>query len=188
MRKLYIDQSSLSRHEAAVVRNEKREALYLLTGKWGIESDALSVYTMRGGLLAELKQQSVGLLPIFDLYLYQKKVGSVKKPLGVLNEVLFVHGLNWFIIGNPTAGNYHIFRGVQTIMTVRSGLIVGNQQFKELTIGSSDDEPLCICLVAILDQWSHKKTPLQSPLRSHAALRTGLRPAQFHLTEHESNK
>lgn len=182
MRKLYINQSSLKTQESAVVRDEQRQSIYLLIGKWGIAADSISAYNMHGGLVAELKQLSTGLFPKFDLYAYQHKVGTVSKHIAFQNELTFVHGLNWVIVGNQLKGDYNIYHGLNLVMSVKSGEYNGSHNYKELVISEIEDEPVCVCLVAILDHWAHRNQPLKNRIASRLNPGTNLGQVQYRIT------
>ena len=77
VRTLYMRDHATDRQPATVIHDENNQAAYLLAGKWGLRQDALSLYNMRGDLLAEVSQLSLGLLPKFALYVNHQKVGVV---------------------------------------------------------------------------------------------------------------
>ena len=107
MRKLYLNQAALSAKATTVIRDADNESRYLLVGKWGLRADVLSVYTISGALEAEVKQETLGLLPKFRLLYHRQMVGRVSKTLGVIREVLFVRGLAkpiWAPHALPTGG------------------------------------------------------------------------------------
>lgn len=67
--------------------------------------------------------------------------------------MLFVKGLNWFIIGNLMTFNYKVYHGRQCIMTISEVQTVTGTAL-EFHIAEQADEPLCFCIAAILDHWA----------------------------------
>ncbi|KRO05063.1 hypothetical protein IV54_GL000455 [Levilactobacillus paucivorans] len=153
LRTLYLNEAALSAKATSVIRDDQNQSCYLLVGKWGLRADVLSVYTIAGALEAEVKQESLGLLPKFRLIYHRQTVGRVSKTFGVIREVLFVRGLNWVIMGNLNSGHFRIFRGRDRIATITTMAGSGGETV-ELVVDQLDNEPLIICLAAILDRWA----------------------------------
>lgn len=165
MRTLYLNQAALSAKATTVIRDTNNQSRYLLVGKWGLRADVLSVYTITGALEAEVKQESLGLLPKFRLIYHRQTVGRVSKTLGVIREVLFVRGLNWIIMGNLNSGHFKIYHGRDLIATIDQVSQSGGGT-ATLAIDQSDHEALVICLAAILDRWAKHQQKSLNPLRN----------------------
>ena len=163
MRKLYAKKNQLSTRGITLIKDEHNNAIYTLMGNWGMHRGVLSVYYINGDLSAEIKQKSLGLFPKFELYSHRKKVGSLRRYYGVSRDMLFVKGLNWFIIGNLLTFNYKVFYGRECIMTI-SKVELTNGAYLEFHIKYEDDEALCLCVAAILDYWarSGKKSAVRN--------------------------
>ncbi|KRN06000.1 hypothetical protein FD15_GL001186 [Liquorilactobacillus sucicola DSM 21376 = JCM 15457] len=165
MRKLYVRKGRLAEQGASTISDKNRKKLYLIVGKWGRHQDVLSVYAISGALLAEIKQHGFGLLPHFDLFKDNKRVGSLRRYHFGRKDILIVRGLNWFIVGDLYTSHYRIFHGRRTIMTLQEvTLPFENGDYLELTIDNEEDEALCVCIVAILDHL------LRSISKKHAHL------------------
>ncbi|AKP63783.1 LURP-one-related/scramblase family protein [Levilactobacillus koreensis] len=167
MRKLYLNQAALSARATTVIRDADNQSRYLLVGKWGMRADVLSVYTIAGELEAEVKQETLGLLPKFRLLYHRQTAGRVNKTFGVIREVLFVRGLNWVILGNLNNGHFRITHGKDTIATIDQVRASGGATV-ELTIDQPDHEALVICLAAILDRWAKHQQHAFNPLKNRA--------------------
>ena len=74
MRQLYLRDHDTDLHGTTVIRNYQGRSLYLLVGKWGMLHDVLSLYSISGELLAEVKQLSFGIVPKFALYQDRKRL------------------------------------------------------------------------------------------------------------------
>lgn len=111
MRTLYLREHGGQRQATTIVHDEFNNACYLLTGKWGLRQDVLSLYTMQGSLLAEVKQVTLGLWPKFVLYQNRQRVGVIAKSLGFVRQVIYIRGLNWMVVGSPLSDRYRVYQG-----------------------------------------------------------------------------
>ncbi|WP_295729640.1 LURP-one-related/scramblase family protein [uncultured Limosilactobacillus sp.] len=164
MRTLYLKNRS-NDHSATIIHDNFDQACYLLTGKWGIRNDALSLYTMQGQLLAELKQLSLGLMPKFAIYQNRQRMGTIGKSFGFVREFIYIHGLNWVIVGNAFTNRYRIFRNNHLVFTMEPEQ---SHLYCRLTINQQSDEPIAILIACVLDHWANKRTP--SSLQRRARL------------------
>ncbi|KRM06532.1 hypothetical protein FC89_GL000680 [Liquorilactobacillus ghanensis DSM 18630] len=140
---------------ASTVTDKNSQAVYLVVGKWGRHNDVLSVYAISGELLAEIKQTGFGIFPSFNLYLHNQHVGRLKRYHFGKKDLLLVRKLNWMIIGDIYSFNYRIYHRKDLIMQLAEvSLLTGN--YLELKITAEKDEPLCLCIVAILDYFAQK--------------------------------
>lgn len=157
MRTLYL-KNRANDHAATIIHDNYEQACYLLTGKWGLRHDALSLYTMQGQLLAELKQLSLGLMPKFGLYQNHQRVGTIGKSLGFVREIIYVHDLNWVIVGNAFTNHYRVFRNNRVIFTLEPETSSGGI-YCRVTISQEADEPLALLVACVLNHWAHKYVP-----------------------------
>ncbi|QMU07163.1 LURP-one-related/scramblase family protein [Levilactobacillus suantsaii] len=155
MRQLYLNQTALSARATTVIRDAQNQSCYLLVGKWGLRADVLTVYLINGSLEAEVKQDSLGLLPRFRLLYRRQPVGRVSKTFGVIREVLFVRGLNWVIMGNLNNGRFRIFHGRDLIANITR--VSPDGLTMSLEVDQTDHEALVVCLAAILDRWAKRQ-------------------------------
>lgn len=153
MRTLYTRRTELSNRGLIKIKDSSGRLVYMIVGKWGMSPSVLSVYDVSGSRLAQIKQRSLGLFPRFDLYDAEHHVGSLRRYYGISHEMLFVKGLNWFIIGNLMTFNYKVYHGRQCIMTI-SEVQLPTEKALEFHIFDQADEPLCLCISAILDRWA----------------------------------
>jgi len=166
MRQLYLNQGALSTRATTVIRDADNQSCYLLVGKWGMRADVLTVYLIDGSLEAEVRQESLGLLPRFRLLYRRQTVGRVSKTFGLIREVLFVRGLNWVIMGNLNKAQFRIYHGRDLIATIKPADAAANTLL--VTVDQPDHEGLVICLAAILDRWAKRQQHGFNPLRNRA--------------------
>lgn len=147
---------------ATIIHDNRNDACYLLTGKWGIRHDALSLYTMQGTLLAEVKQLALGLMPKFALYQDGTRVGTIGKSLGFVSEVIYIHGLNWMIVGNGLTNRYRVFRNTHLVFQMEPTPETSGY-YQQITVSQQSDEPLAILVAYVLNHWAHRK--IKTPVR-----------------------
>ena len=164
MRQLYIRDSSTDLNRATVIHDASGHSCYRLAGKWGIRYDALSLYTMSGELLAEAKQLTLGLTPKFALYLNRRQVGTIGKSLGLFHELIYIHGLNWIVVGSLVSGRFKVFCGSRFAVEP----VPNTGGFCScLSVTNQADEPLAILTATIINRWArhHDLQPLRERLR-----------------------
>lgn len=166
MRQLYIRDRLTDLNSATVIHDASGHSCYLLAGKWGIRYDALSLYTMSGELLAEAKQLTLGLTPKFALYLNRRQVGTIGKSLGLFHELIYIHGLNWIVVGSLVSGRFKVFCGSRLIFAVEPVPNTGGF-CSCLSVTNQADEPLAILTATIINRWArhHDRQPLRERLR-----------------------
>ncbi|MBA2913708.1 LURP-one-related/scramblase family protein [Limosilactobacillus frumenti] len=162
MRLLYLRDHDTDLHGTTVIRDYQGRSCYLLVGKWGMLHDVLSLYSISGELLAEVKQQSFGILPRFALYLNRHQVGTVSKSLGFLREVIYIRGLNWVVVGSPFSDKYRVFQAQRKVFSIRPVAFTGDY-YHELKVNQEADEPLAILVASVLQHWARRKQG--SPLK-----------------------
>ena len=176
MRTLFAQRIGFTKKGVTTIKDDNDNIVYFITGRWGLVHDALSVYAVSGTLLAEIKQSSLGLFPKFELYSRQQKVGTLRRYYGVSTEMIFVKGLNWFLIGNLNNFRYKIYSGHTWIM--RTGDIKKHaQDYIKFDFRHEQDEALCLCIAAILDYWAsngkkvrHRESELNFQKRTRPTL------------------
>lgn len=164
MRQLYLRDRDTDLHGTTIIRNYQGRSLYLLVGKWGMVHDVLSLYSISGDLLAEVKQQGVGIIPKFTLFKDRKKVGSVSKPLGFVRELIYIKGLNWVVVGSPFSGKYRVYQKNHLVFSIQPVELTGNY-YHELKVRHQDDESLAILVASVLQHWARRR--YASPLKLH---------------------
>lgn len=161
MRQLYIRDRSSDLHGTTVIRDKNGKSCYLLVGKWGMRYNALSLYAIDGALLAEVKQLTLGLLPKFALYVNRQRVGTIGKGLGFVQQVIYIRGINWIVVGSPLTSRYRVFSGSHLVFSIQP-VKLSSGYCHELKINKKEDEPLAILIASILNHWARRSE--QEPL------------------------
>ncbi len=163
LRNLYAHRHRLSTQGATKIVDENSKAIYLVVGNWGRHQDVLSVYAISGELLAQIKQRGFGIFPKFDLFLNDKKVGSLRRINFGNKDLILIKGLNWVVTGNIIKFVYKIYHKQTLIMSLQE-VMLPSGKFLELAINNEANEPLCLSIVAILDYFASSS---QKKRRSH---------------------
>lgn len=156
MRSFYIKDRSCD-SSVMIVHDNRDNSCYMITGRWGIRHDALSLYTMQGKLLAEIRQLSLGLFPKFGLYLDRQRVGTIGKTIGFIHELVYIKGLNWVIVGNIFSNRFKVFRNGHLVFSMVPDQST-NGIFNRVTVTQEADEPLALLVAVILNHWSHHRS------------------------------
>ncbi|GKS80809.1 hypothetical protein LPAF129_04940 [Ligilactobacillus pabuli] len=164
MRSLYAQRIGFSKKGVTTIKDHDDHIIYFITGRWGLVHDTIEVHTVSGELLAEIKQSSLGFFPRFDLYVSGRKVGSFRRYYGVSSEMLFVKGLNWFLIGNLTNFRYRVYAGRDNVMQT-GDIEKHGQPYIKFQVQHQADEPLCLCIAAVLDYWATTGKHVHEPQR-----------------------
>lgn len=164
MRTLYLKDRA-NDQSATIIHDSADQACYLLTGKWGLRHDALSLYTMQGELIGEIKQLSLGLRPKFVLYQNHQRIATISKSLGFVREFVYIHDLNWLIVGSALTNHFRVFRNSHLVFTMEPDHDTAGL-YCRLVINQQADEPAAILVACILNHWAHRGTSqkLQSRL------------------------
>ncbi|KRM88799.1 LURP-one-related/scramblase family protein [Liquorilactobacillus vini] len=155
MRTLYARKYRMSHQGATTITDKNFATVYLVVGKWGRHGDVLSVYAISGELLAEIRQVGFGIFPRFNLYFKHHFIGKLRRYHFGKKDLLVVKELNWFVVGDIYSLNYRIFKGRTQIMQLNE-VLLANGRFLQLKIDSIHHEPICLCIVAILNYFAQK--------------------------------
>ncbi|WP_125704845.1 LURP-one-related/scramblase family protein [Lacticaseibacillus daqingensis] len=160
----YIDAQALRDGGMTVVKDAEMTPTYILTGRHGLANEGFNLNAISGDAIGSIRQQTVGFFPRYDLSVHRQRVGSVQKVIGLWHEFVFVSDLNWMIIGNLLANEYHIYHGVKTVTTIAAVGAATGTTF-QVDIRRQADVPAGLLIAAILDRWrqSALRTPLMRP-------------------------
>lgn len=149
-RKIQINLSELDHTRSCRIIDEYKDTKYLIVGKWGLISDTFSVYSIGGDVLAEARQQSLGVTPRFDLFCFNQFVGSSVLHFSLHYTTLFINGINWLVVGNQEKQSYTITHGRQKIATIKS-YAQADQIIRIMTVENINHEPIVALIAAILN-------------------------------------
>lgn len=116
---------------------------------------------MQGQLLAEAKQLALGIMPKVALYQGNNKVGTIGRSLGFVSEFVYIHGLNWVIVGNVLTNRYRVFRNARLVFQMEPSPETSGY-YQQITVTQEADEPLAILVAYVLNHWAHRK--IKSPV------------------------
>ena len=155
---LYMKQEYVSKQEKILVKDEYGKDLYLITGKWGRVGDRISLYSMDGSLLIEVKQTVLSLLPKFDIYIQGKKYGSITKHRNLAGLYFKVTPLNWLVTGDFYNHYYTAYCKEQLIMELNKAYTSAGDYYM-LFVPEIQHAPLCLCIALIVDNLTLTRLP-----------------------------
>ncbi len=147
---IQINLSELDHTRSCRIIDEYRDTKYLIVGKWGLVSDTFSVYSLTSSVLAEAKQQSLGITPKFDLFYLHQFVGTSVIHFSMHYTTLFINGINWLVIGNQEKQSYTITHGRKRIATIKS-YTRADQVIRVMKVDDIKHEPMVALIAAILN-------------------------------------
>ena len=150
----YIHENMLVTMQPSIVKDESGKIRYIIVGKWGIQGDVLSLFSVQNERIAYVRQETSKIKQrnIFTLYFHDKPVGKFYPILSIKKDFYFITHLNWLVIGEISKHQYAIYHLTQPIMKMRKTYLAeGN--FYELEVTYDEHAPICICLASLLDYW-----------------------------------
>lgn len=159
-----MKQEYVSKQEKILVKNELGKDLYLISGKWGRVGDRVSLYSIDGTLLVELKQTVLSLLPKFDIYAKGEKVGSITKHRSLKSVYFKVAPLDWIVTGDFYNHNYSVHCKSQLIMEMNKAYTSFGDYYT-LFIPEERYAPICLCIALIVDNLTLTRLPMMEKKR-----------------------
>ncbi|MCD2256881.1 LURP-one-related/scramblase family protein [Agrilactobacillus fermenti] len=160
---VYIKNQTAQRQHMAMVYNATQQPIYYVVGRQGMLNDSFELHELSGNLVGEIKQVSPGFLPRFDILIANKKVGAIKRIIGVWHQFIFVTDLRWIITGDLLDNHYQAFTHGQLVFQVDTALLSDGALAKDLIVKRQQDVPVAILISMILDLWSKNTKRGQAP-------------------------
>lgn len=167
MRTLFVDLKTLTINSNLTVRDSYHNVVYLVTGKWGSTQGQFNIYSIYGKELARICQTTVGLRSCFKISVKGKVITQFKHILNLNHEFFYLPHLKWFVLGSLRQMHYRIITSHQVIMNTQTLKYPSRLQ---INISKEENEPLCLCLIAILNYWALTKLYQPFTAFSHQSL------------------
>lgn len=146
---LHIKQDFLKSNYRYVVKDNKGEDIFLIVGKRGRIGDTLTVFDMKGNVNSKARQTVLSILPSFNLYQYNEKVGTLSKRLHLLKGRYYkVSNLNWKVVGDFKKKRFSVTHKNQPIMKFYKTMTT-TADYYHLTM-SEEERAGILCLIAII--------------------------------------
>ena len=156
MVRLYMKEEFISKQEKVIVKNQAGEDIFLAVGTWGRVGDTISLYAMNGSLLVKVKQVTLSVMPKFDLYVREEKIGTITKHVAFSKTYFKISKLNWIVSGDFERARYHIRQQSKTIMEMEKDCFARGD-FYALTIPEPHHAPICVVVALIVDHYARKR-------------------------------
>lgn len=168
---LYMKQKYVSKQEKILVKNEQGKDMYLISGRWGRVGDKISLYAIDGTLLVEFKQTVLSLFPKFDIYIQDKKIGSIVKHRTLKTVYFKVTPLNWIVTGDFYNHHYFVRYENQLVMELdKTYTSIGD--YYRLSISEAQYATICLCIALIVDNLTLTRLPKPALKKVSRALQT----------------
>lgn len=156
MVRLYMKEEFISKQNKVIVKSHSGEDIFLAVGTWGRVGDSISLYNMKGSLLVKVKQANLSILPKFDLYVREKKVGTVSKHMAFSKPYFKVSKLDWKVTGDFEHTRYQIRHHSQLIAEIEKNCF-WRGDFYALNILEPHHAPICVVIALIVDHYARKR-------------------------------
>ena len=83
------------------------------------------------------------------------------KGLRFVQQVIYIRGINWIVVGSPLTSRYRVFSGSHLVFSIQP-VKLSSGYCHELKINKKEDEPLAILIASILNHWARRSE--QEPL------------------------
>ncbi len=146
---LHIKQDFFKSNYRYIVRDNKGEDVFLIVGKRGRIGDTLTVFDMKGKVNSKARQTVLSLLPSFNLYQYDTKIGTLSKRLHILKGRYYkISNLNWIVVGDFKQKRFSVTHQKQPIMNFYKTISTTGDYY-HLTISEKERAGI-LCLIAII--------------------------------------
>ncbi len=162
MVRLFIKQEYMSLQDRLTVTDPTGKKVFLIVGKWGRVGDKLSVFSLDGESLLDVRQVVLSLFPKFRLFKDGTKIGSLKKRpglKGIKNPFFTVTRLNWVITGNYDKQQFTIRRFGKKIATIDKKVTYLGE-FYSVEFTKEEDAPIVCAVAVLLDHYAENKEPV----------------------------
>ncbi len=159
MRVLYINYESLITNSTLTVRNKESKVEYLITNQLKNDAECFIINSLYGDELARITQINAGIIPQYKLIQNNKLISKFLRPLNFSNEIFYLSRLHWLVYGNLLKMNYKIRLFNQEILKTK--LVKKVPKRLKISINTLENEPLCLCIIAILNFWAKDKMNLE---------------------------
>lgn len=145
--KLLFRQRIFSWFDSYDIYDEEGNTIYVVKGQlaWG---HCLKIYDAGGNELGLVQERLFRLLPHFDMYAGNQKIGSIRKELTFLKPVYDIDLNDWQVTGSFTEWNYSILdRHGEIIAEIRKELLHLSDTY---VIDVKNDEDALYVLMIVL--------------------------------------
>lgn len=148
--KLLFKQRILSWFDSYDIYDEEGNTIYVVKGQlaWG---HCLKIFDNCGNEQGTVQERIFRLLPHFDLYVADRKIGSVQKQFTFFSPVYDIDFNGWQAKGSFTGWNYSIFdRHGEIIAEIRKELFHLSDTYV-IDVKKDEDSLYCLMFVLAID-------------------------------------
>lgn len=162
MVRLFVKKELMSKQDRLIVSDSTGQEIFLIVGRWGRLADKISVFSIDGKRLLDIRQVTLSIFPKFHFYVDAEKIGSLKKRpgfRGLKNTFFTFSGLNWVITGDFDKKHFtvrHFDKNIGSIVKYVSYM----GEFYIVDFNREEDMPIACGVAVLLDHYAQSKKPL----------------------------
>ncbi|GEK91911.1 LURP-one-related/scramblase family protein [Alkalibacterium kapii] len=162
MVRYFVKKEFMSKQDKLIVSDSTGQELFLIVGKWGRIADKLSVFSIDGKRLLDIRQVTLSLFPKFHFYINTEKIGSLKKHpgiRGIKNPFFTLSGLNWIITGDFDKKQFTVRHFGNKIGTIDK-TVSYTGEFYTVELVRGEEAPAACGVAVLLDHYAQNKKKL----------------------------
>ena len=142
--KLIIKQKILSWFDSYNVYDENDNVVFNIQGKmsWGHK---LIIYDAAGTELGCIKEKIISMLPTFEIYKNNEKIGEIKKKFSFLKPQYALDVDNYEVEGNFLGMTYNVKKNNTIVATINKKIFAMSDTY---TIDTQDEDALNVIMIA----------------------------------------
>ena len=147
---LYMKQKVFAFKDRFYITDERGNNVYYVEGELLSLGKKLHIYDMQNNELALVKQKLLTLLPKFFVIVEDEEVAEITKELTLFRPCYKVKGPNWTVDGDIWDHDYHIRKGLDSIVHVSKAWLSWGDTYK-IDIDKNINPVMAIAVVLAID-------------------------------------
>lgn len=148
--RLLIKQKVFALTDSYNVYDERGERRYTVEAALLALRHKLTIRDARGREVGEVREHLISFLPVFDVSVQGRRLGTVQRKLSLLHPKYEVDYLGWRCEGDVMGWNYEVREGRRVVCTIHKELLHWGDTYV-LDIRDPQDELAALMLVIAID-------------------------------------
>ena len=147
---LYMKQKVFAFKDRFYITDEQGKNIYYVEGEFLSLGKKLHIYDMQNNELAMVQQRLLTLLPKFSVIVEGEQVAEIAKELTLFRPMYKVKGPNWTVDGDIWDHDYHVRKGMNSIIHVSKAWLSWGDTYK-IDIRNEINPVMAIAVVLAID-------------------------------------
>lgn len=148
--KLLFKQRFFSWFDSYDIYNESGRTEFVVKGKLGLKHK-LEIYNSNDRYLGMVKEKVLTLLPSFQLYVGNNRIGQISKKFTLLKPVFTLDCNDWIVKGNWLQWDYEVLDSAGNRIMTASKKVLNWTDTYEIDVASQQDTLLSLMIVLAID-------------------------------------